>query len=156
MDKVIPTVINSNVSFSGERPSSTRVVGSCNAVTSEALQEILISPSVVTNVHQPLLTNSYPISKFGDNDTIPSLEVYVPATLKVAVPNNKDNCKINLNSEVELGGNGNDKEEEEFSLRPSPLDVNAHKLFDETTMGGVVVSLAKRDIWGGGEHKVFD
>uniref|UniRef100_M1AX48 NADPH oxidoreductase n=1 Tax=Solanum tuberosum TaxID=4113 RepID=M1AX48_SOLTU len=130
MEKVIPTVINSNVSFSEEGPGSTQVVGSCNAVILEAV----ISPSVVTKVHQPLLTNYYHISKFGDNDTIPSQKVRVPVTLKVAVPNNKDNCKMNLDLEVELGENGIDKEEEEFSRSPSSLDVNAHKVFDESSL----------------------
>lgn len=105
MDKVILIVINSNVSFSGEGPSNTQVVGSCNAVILEAVR----SPSVVTKVHQPLLTNSYHISKFGDNDTVPSQKVCVLVTLKVVVPNNKDNCKMNLDLEVELGENGIDK-----------------------------------------------
>ncbi|KAG5575053.1 hypothetical protein H5410_055187 [Solanum commersonii] len=130
MDKVILIVINSNVSFSGEGPGSTQVVGSCNAVILEAVR----SPSVVTKVHQPLLTNSYHISKFGDNDIVPSQKVRVLVTLKVAVPNNKDNCKMNLDLEVELGENGIDKEEEEFFRSPSPLDVNAHKVFDESCL----------------------
>ncbi|XP_016475024.2 uncharacterized protein LOC107796735 [Nicotiana tabacum] len=113
IDEVNPTVIPSNTSFNEERPSRTYVV------------------------HHPHLTNNSPICEFGA-DTISSQEVCVPRTsiLDVIVANNKDSSSMNLDLEVDLEEHGANKEENKF-VCPSPLDVTAHKMFDEMSVNEI-------------------
>ncbi|OIT01249.1 pyruvate dehydrogenase e1 component subunit alpha-3, chloroplastic [Nicotiana attenuata] len=136
IDEVNPTVIHSNTS-NEERPSRTYVAESCNDAISEvSLKTILLSSSIV-NVHHPHLTNSSPICEFGA-DTISSQEVCVARTsiLDVTVANNKDISSMNLDMEVDLEEHGAYKDENKFVCN-SPLDVNAHKMFDEMSVNEI-------------------
>lgn len=67
-----------------------------------------------------------------------SQEVCVPRTsiLDVAVANSKDTSSMSVHLEVDLEEHGANKEENKF-VCPSPLDVTAHKMFDEMSVNEI-------------------
>ncbi|OIT31276.1 dna-directed rna polymerase 3b, chloroplastic [Nicotiana attenuata] len=86
-------------------------------------------PKVIENLPS---NHAFDLQRFR-TDSLLCHDVCIPetSTLEVAAESNKDISNMNLDLAVELEENGADKEENELFVRPSPLDVYAHKIFDE-------------------------